>query len=118
MLVLAAHDNQRAAARPVVTASSLSRKRPDTVGEVARLAESGISRALASPPEPCHVARSRPDPTHCPSERHDTKAADRTRSDFANGIRSFLGIEDGELRSGSGTSPVHTGRLGATNLLI
>jgi hypothetical protein len=64
--------------------------RRTTVGEVARLAESGISRALASPPEPCHVARSRPDPTHCPSERHDTKAADRTRSDFANVIRPFL----------------------------
>jgi hypothetical protein len=65
-------------------------KRWDTVGEVARLAEGGILWALASPPEPCHVARSRPDPTYCPSERHDTKVADRTRSDFANGIRWFL----------------------------
>ena len=69
---------------------NLSQKRSDTVGEVTRLAESGISRALASPPEPCHVARSRPDPTHCPSEWHDTKAADRTRSDFANGIPPLL----------------------------
>jgi hypothetical protein len=34
----------------------VSQKRPDTVGEVVRLAESGISWALASPPEPCHVA--------------------------------------------------------------